>query len=140
MDLQKSSFGNLREQLSYGWSSGLISDIVINLIFPYPGWDYIIVPQQVLNQYSPRVPYFVSSWLLIIMVLRIRTINVYQSEKFFSDLYSQTICQLHGVKQSKLYMIKMILVQNPKAFVFILLTVSTSIQAFLLLIFEYPYL
>jgi len=110
LKLKKARFGNLREQLSYGWSSGLILDIVINLIFPYPGWDYIIVPAQLLNQYNMRVPYFVSSWLLIIMVFRIRTINVFQSEKFFSDLYSQTICQLHGVKQSRLYMIKMILV------------------------------
>ena len=75
------------------------------------------------------------------MVLRLRTyINVLESQRFFSDLYSQTICTLHGVKQSRMYIFKMMLLYNPKTVVLMMLTVSVSLLAFMLLIFEYPYL
>ena len=134
---KKASFWQITCSL---WNTGLVSDIIINLIFPYPGVDYIFMPYQYLNEYDVRVPYFLSNLLLIIMVIRLRTIDIFEGERFFSDLYSETICTLHGVKKSRMYLVKMMLVHNPKAFVLTLLISSVSVLAFLLLIFEYPYL
>jgi hypothetical protein len=41
--IEREKKDNWKEIIHYSWKSGLVLDVVINLIFPYPGWDYIFV-------------------------------------------------------------------------------------------------
>ena len=72
--------------LRYAWKSGLVLEVLVLMIFPYPFYDDIVITPQLMSDLC--VPYFISNFSLLVMLLRLKNLTVFENKKCFSDLYS----------------------------------------------------
>lgn len=116
-------------------------EIILYAIFPWPYIDKIFLIPQLATAGLSHVAYFYSDIALVIMFLRI-TAAVRHLERYheFTDIYSKQVCQSHyGFVPSRLFSIKIEMINNPSRVAAILFLSSILILAEILRIFELPW-
>jgi len=115
--------------------------VFIQLIFPYPFFDRILLTHETSLCGLNHVPYFLSDILTVFMFLRIYGLIVHQQQYHqLTDNFSKGICQTKfNFTPNKLFIIKIELLENPAKMTAILAFYSILIFAFIVRVFELPY-
>lgn len=121
---------------------GLLIDIIMNLMIPYPRLDFFYEVSEVdrENNNYIKVQYLFSDILYIMVILRLfyiirATINY----SIFTDHYANTIAKERGVKCNVRFALKCILKTSHIKIVFAFFTASIVLLGFALRVFERPY-
>ena len=128
-------------QVSSFFDDGFIQECLFLCIYPWPGYDQIISMKQLAPAAVNHVEYFLTDLLIIVMFFRfhgvIRHLERYHE---FTDIYSKQVCKtVYNFIPSRLFSIKIELIENPSRMAIILFSVSILILAQILRIFELPY-
>ena len=123
------------------FDDSFIWECLFYCIYPWPGYDKIIAMRQLAPASVDHVDYFLTDLLIIIMFFRvygvIRHIERYHE---FTDIFSKQICKtVYNFVPSRLFSIKIELIESPTRMAIILFSISILILAQILRIFELPY-
>jgi len=84
-----------------------VMDVMMQLVFPYPGNESLIFVPCLANSGHKYVCYFSSDLVMIFMLTRIygilRHLERYYS---FTDMQSKKICRSHGFDSGRMFTIK----------------------------------
>lgn len=122
--------------------AGLVYDIIINLIIPYPRLDFSIYTTEMdrdLNDYI-QVEYLFSDFLYICVILRaVYLIRSTINYSIFTDHYANMLSKQMGVKCNVRFALKCILKYYNIKIVFLFFVASNIILGHALRVFERPF-
>ena len=122
------------------FSKKLAMDVLMQMVFPYPGYESLVFMPCLANSGHKYVCYFSSDLVMIFMISRIygilRHIERYHS---FTDMQSKKICRNHGFDSGRMFTIKCELYYHQAASIGYLFVFSVLILAFVLRAFEIPF-
>lgn len=124
------------------FKKGLIFEIFINLIIPWPYLDFIINVSEVdrdLNAYI-NVQYLLSDYIYILILIRcVYVIRATINYSIFTDNYASSISKVYGIKNNIRFALKCILKTMHIKIVYLFLIASNILLGFALRVFERPY-
>lgn len=124
------------------FSLRLVMDLLINLIMPYPGLDFIITINELnrdTNQIE-EVQYLLSDFIYLILILRlIFLIRAAINYSIFSDSYAMMISKNHKVSNNIRFAIKCLLKTQHIKLVMLFFCAGVVIFGFMLRIFDRPF-
>lgn len=120
----------------------LIMDLLINLIMPYPGLDFIITLEELDRDQNKivHIQYLLSDFIYIILIFRFFfLIRAAINYSVFSDNYAIKISKEHNVNNNLRFAIKCLLKTHHIKLVMWLFFASVVIFGFMLRIFDRPF-
>lgn len=124
------------------FSARLVMDLLINLIMPYPGLDFIITLSELnrdTNQVE-QIQYLLSDFIYLILVLRlIYLMRAAINYSIFSDNYAIMISKDHKVSNNIRFAIKCLLKTQHIKLVMLFFCAGVVIFGFMLRIFDRPF-
>jgi hypothetical protein len=124
------------------FSVRLFMDLLINLIMPYPGLDFIITIKELnrdTNQVE-EVQYLLSDFIYLILILRlIFLIRAALNYSIFSDNYAIMMSKEHKVSNNIRFAIKCLLKTQHIKLVMLFFCAGVVIFGFMLRIFDRPF-
>ena len=84
-----------------------VSEIAIQLVFPYPGNDMLVFIPCLAESGHKYVCYFSSDLILIFMFVRIYGL-IRHLERYheFTDMHAKKICRAHGFHSGRMFTVK----------------------------------
>lgn len=112
----------------------------MQVIFPWPGFDFIFWMPQYKQSGIGYVPYFSSDFIMLFMFWRVYTVlRHFERYHAYTDSYSKKICRLFGFFPGRMFTLKIELVRSPARMTFLLLFTTIFLLSFILRVFELPY-
>ena len=117
-----------------------VIDVIIQLIFPWPNFEYIVFMPQLRSSEVNYVPYYLSDLIMIFMFVRIYgLIRHFERYHEFTDLASKQVCRSYGFTSGRMFTMKCELFYHQATFISILFLSSVIILSYILRVFELPY-
>jgi len=124
------------------FSVRLLMDLLINLIMPYPGLDFVITLQEINRDTNKieDVQYLLSDFIYLILILRlIYLIRAAINYSIFSDNYAIIVCKEHKVANNIRFAIKCLLKTLHIKLVMLFFCAGVIVFGFMLRIFDRPF-
>eukprot|EP00347_Sterkiella_histriomuscorum_P010295 403376853 len=123
-----------------GWWKGMICEIIINIVAPYPFLYNVKYVEHINNgSFQATIQYDVNDLLLFFCFIRIYLLCRYTLIMTqFMNPRSQRVCQMNGCEANSMFAIKSIMKQKPYTILWTTMVVSTVIFGYQLRIFEGP--
>lgn len=121
---------------------GLLRDVIINLIMPYPRMDFHITKNELDRDKNVivKVDYLLSDFIYIFLLLRsLFLVRAFVNYSIFSDHYASKVCKEYKVQNNFRFAIKSLLKVYHIKLVMWFFFGSVLIFGFMLRIFERPY-
>ncbi|CDW71264.1 small-conductance calcium-activated potassium channel protein [Stylonychia lemnae] len=123
-----------------GWWKGMIYEMVINSVAPYPFLYRVKYDEYIDNgSFKTTVTYDVNDLLLFFCFIRVYHVIRYSLVMTqFMNPRSQRVCSMNGCEANAMFAIKSIMKQKPYTILWTSMVVSTLIFGYQLRIFEGP--
>lgn len=120
----------------------LLMDLLINLIMPYPGLDFIIKIKELDRDKNEvvEIEYLLSDFIYLIIILRfIFLIRAAINYSIFSDNYAMEICKEHKIANNIRFAIKCLLKTHHIKVVMLFFCAGVIVCGFILRIIDRPF-